>query len=90
LGLASTRRGANSSSRVGVHVHLFVDEALDVGQQVALIGGDKGDGDTIGAHAARAADAVDVILRVHRQIVIDDMRDVGHVDARPTTSVATR
>src|SRR5207245_1354604 len=34
-----------------------------------------------GAHAAGAADAVDVVLRVLREVVVDNVRDVGHIDS---------
>src|SRR5262249_24778141 len=35
----------------------------------------------VGAHAAGAADAVDVVLDIFGQVVVDDVRDAKHVDA---------
>ena len=46
-----------------------------------VLGADEADRRAFRARARRAADAVDVILRLHRQIVIDDMGDVRDVDA---------
>ncbi len=62
-------------------LNLFVDVRFDGGQLLALLWSDEGDGHAIGAHAAGAADAVHVVLRIVRQVVVDDVRDVGHVDA---------
>ena len=57
------------------------DEALERAERAVVLGGDEADrvADRVGA--AGAADAVDVILGVHREIVIDDMGDAVHVDA---------
>src|SRR4051794_11958300 len=50
---------------------LLVDERLDVGEAVALLRRDEGDGNAVRADAAGAADAVDVVLGVLGQIVVD-------------------
>src|SRR5713101_9914928 len=60
-----------------IFLYLFVDERFDGGQLLALLGSDEGDGDAVGAHAAGAADAVHVILRIVGQVVVDDVRDVS-------------
>ena len=41
----------------------------------------EADGVANGVGAPGAADAVDVILDVHRKIVVDDMRDAVHINA---------
>ncbi len=56
-----------------------VDEGL--GKVAVLAGAEEGGRDALLAGAARAADAVDVRLDVARQIIIDDVRHVGNVQA---------
>ena len=58
-----------------------VGEALDVFEPVNLAAGDEGDGLAALARAAGAADAMDVIFAVVRQVVIEDDLDV--VDVEP-------
>ena len=36
---------------------------------------------SVGARTRGPADAMDVILRHHRQVIIDDVRDMGNIDA---------
>ena len=48
---------------------------------MAVAGACKADRDAVAARAAGAADAVHVVLGLHRQVVVDDVRDALHVDA---------
>src|SRR5262249_12831738 len=64
-----------------VLLQLHVDEALDSRELLALFGRHKRDGDSVRAHAPCPADAMNIVLRIHRQVVIDDVRDAGNVDA---------
>ena len=67
-----------------LEVHLgdgLLHEVLDVVQVELLVIGDEGDGEALVAGAARTADAVNVVLRVHGHVEVDDVVDVGHVDA---------
>ena len=68
----------------GGQVHLFdgrVGHALDGAQHPALARGDKQDGLAGTARATRAADAVDVGLRVVRDVVVEHVRDALDVQA---------
>mmetsp|Transcript_27262 Transcript_27262/g.80176 ORF Transcript_27262/g.80176 Transcript_27262/m.80176 type:complete len:208 (-) Transcript_27262:727-1350(-) len=75
----------SSLDEVGhVHGHLLdvrVVELLDLAEGAHVLRSHEVDGDTLAAEAARAADAVDVVLAVGRQVVVDDERDLLHVDA---------
>src|SRR5215831_7734575 len=64
-----------------VRLNLHVDKGLDGGQLLALLWSDEGDRDAVGAEAACAPDPMNIVLRVLRQIVVDDVRDTPHVDA---------
>src|SRR5207244_4357635 len=64
-----------------IFLQLGIDEVLNVGQLLALLAGHEGDGHAVGAPAAGAADALGVVVGVFGAIVIDDVGDVGHVDA---------
>ena len=57
------------------------DQALDVAQLAALLAAHQGDRRARRAVAAGPAYAVHVVLGIVRQFVVDDMRDVRHVDA---------
>ena len=60
---------------------LHADDPLD-GAQLGVFGRiAQRDRDAVGAVAAGAADAVDVALRLVRQVEVHDMADAGHVDA---------
>ena len=48
---------------------------------MAVAGACKADGNPVAARAAGAADAVHVVFGLHRQVVVDDVRDALHVDA---------
>ena len=65
--------------------HGFVDavfsEALDVPNLETITEARERDRETLLASATGAADTMDVILRFHRQTIVDDMRDAGDVDA---------
>ena len=58
-----------------------VDSHLDACQLAPFLGRDEGVGHPLAAHAAGAADAMDVIVAELRNVVIDDVRDAGDVDA---------
>ena len=62
-------------------VELDLELALELAGVGALLRHDKGGGDALGAGAAGAADAVDEVVRGIGHVVVDDVRDVGDVDA---------
>ena len=57
------------------------EHPLDAAQQVGLVDADERDGLAGRAGPARPADAVDVVLRVPRQLEVDDDRQVLDVEA---------
>ena len=57
------------------------EDALDLAQQLVLVDAHQRDGVARRAGAARPADAVDVVLGHHRQLVVDDVRQ--RVDVEP-------
>lgn len=57
------------------------EKPLDVAQQLTFIDADERNGDAIDARATGAADAMDVVGRDHRQLVVDDMRQRVDVEA---------
>ena len=62
---------------IGGHlVHFGVVDALDLAHGTDVVGGEEVDRDTLAAEAAGAADAVDVVGVVRRQVVVDDERDL--------------
>ena len=61
--------------------HRLLHQVLDVVEVVLLIGSDEGDGEALLAGTARTADTVDVVLRVHGHVEVDDVVNVGDVDA---------
>jgi hypothetical protein len=62
----------------------FIDrllgEALDVANLETITETRERDGEALTTCATGAADAVDVIFRLHRQAVVDDVRDARNVD----------
>src|SRR6267143_4379440 len=57
------------------------DETFERAQRPLIFGRNKADRITDGMCAAGASNAMDVILRVHRKIVIHHVRDPIHIDA---------
>ena len=57
------------------------DETLERTQRPLIFRRNKADRITDGVRAAGASDAMDIIFRVHREIVIHHMRDPIHIDA---------
>jgi len=57
------------------------DEPLQRTQFIMVFGSDKTDGVAHGMGAAGAADAVDIILRMHRKIIVHHVRNAVHVNA---------
>ena len=57
------------------------DESLQRAQFVPVLRRDKADGVAHRVRPAGAADAMDIIFRVHREIVIHHMRNTVHVNA---------
>src|SRR4029077_12277443 len=56
------------------------DETLERTQRSLIFRRNKADRITNGVCAAGASDAMDVILRVHREVVVHHMRDPIHID----------
>ena len=46
-----------------------------------VAGGHEGDGDALGTRSPRAPDPVDVVLRLWRELVIDDHHDILNIEA---------
>src|SRR5690606_23245228 len=65
------------------HVHLQVDleHALDLVEQAALFRRHQRQGFALRTGTAGTTDAVDVVLRDHRQVVVDHQRQVGDVES---------
>ncbi|CFE00772.1 Uncharacterised protein [Bordetella pertussis] len=61
--------------------HLALDQLLDVEQIALFVGGEQGDRLARRAGAAGAADPVDIVFGVVRQVVVDDAGHAGHVQA---------
>ena len=57
------------------------DETFESAEFAVIFIGDEADGIADGIRASGASDAMDVILDVHREIVVDHMRDAVHVNA---------
>src|SRR3970282_434590 len=54
---------------------------LDISQLLAILRRREGYRNALGARAAGTADAMHVVFRVLRQVIINDMGDAGDVDA---------
>ena len=57
------------------------DETLERTQRPVIFRRNKTDRITYGVRAAGASDAMDIILRVHWEIIVHHMRDPIHIDA---------
>ena len=82
----TTGRGAflsfGKAAAVGLHpLHADAERALELQQLRPLFAAEERGSDSALARAACAAHAVDEVLRDFRQIVVDDVRDVLHVNA---------
>merc|ERR1711939_535801 len=84
------RVGAPSRARTcldeigNVHRHLLnlgAVELLDFAHHADIISRDEVDSNALAAETTTAADAVDVVLAVGRQIIVDDQGDLLNVDA---------
>ena len=53
-----------------------VGKHLAVGEKLALIAGHEGPGNALTAGSGSPSDAMDVDLRIFRNVVVDDMADV--------------
>ena len=58
-----------------------VDQVLDRGERLTLIGTDEQVGDAVLAHPSGPADPVDIVLRIVGHVVIDDVADALDIDA---------
>lgn len=59
----------------------MAQKAFDGVKLLWIFRGDKTCGTACGLHSSRPADSMDVILRAMRQIEIDHVTNIGHVDA---------
>ena len=66
-------------ARDGVDGKGLARVGLDVGQAAAVADFGQGDGQAVAPGAARAANAVGVVLGLHGQAVVEDVREGGHV-----------
>ena len=62
-------------------LELLVQQVFDAGDQALVLGRDQRPGHAFGLDTGRAADAVHVVLRLLRHVVVDDMRDAVDVQA---------
>ena len=80
--MGSNRRWLDEIGDVHGHlVDLGAVVLLDVAEDANVVVHDEVDGDTLAAEATGAADPVNVELAVVGQVVVDDERDLLHVDA---------
>src|SRR5690606_25211258 len=68
-------------ARQRMHLDAVSGVTLDVLDQSPFTHAGEAHGDTGATGAAGAADAVDVVLRLARQVEVDDVADGRHVDA---------
>ena len=66
---------------VPVDLDFLLDHALDGAEQAPFLRADEGDRRAGSPGARRAPDPVHVGLRLFRKVVVEDVRDVVHVDA---------
>jgi hypothetical protein len=59
----------------------MAQQAFNVSKLLVVFPGHKTCGPTGGLHASRSADTMHVILRTVRQIEVDDMADIRHVNS---------
>lgn len=59
---------------------LAIDPLLDRRQDAAFARDDEREGDAVAAHPTRSTDAVNVIVAVLRNVIIDDVRDRTDID----------
>ena len=78
--MCRTRSGIVKSLRALAH-DAASDEPLQRAQLALIFWRHKTDRIADGIGATRAPDAMDVILDVHREVVVDDMRDAVHINA---------
>src|SRR4051812_4589674 len=82
VGLALLGPASNGLESLDDHVRdRLVDQELDRGERLALIGAYKQIGQAIRAHPAGPADTVEIILGVVGDVEIDDVADPADVDA---------
>ena len=79
--LVRRRVGAERVERVTLPVDLAADQALDLADMFRVVGCDDAEGHAAASRAAGAADAMNVILGVDRHVEIEDVADVGNVEA---------
>jgi hypothetical protein len=58
----------------------MAQKAFNGVELLRIFGGDKTCGAACGLHSSRPADSMDVIFRAMRQIEVDHVTDIGHVD----------
>ena len=81
LGVGSIFRSLSQLSGQCYFVDVFVQKAFDIAEIALLFFADESDGNPVVVGAGGTADAVDVILVVVGNIVIDDQPDVVYVNA---------
>ncbi|KAI7165319.1 ATP-dependent RNA helicase [Hortaea werneckii] len=77
LVISQSRRTSN------VHWHLLdlsAVELLNLTHHAHIVGSDEVDSDTLPTETATTTDTVDVVLPVGRKVVVDDQRNLLHVD----------
>ena len=61
--------------------NLFLDHLLNATQGTAFISIAERQSNPFSASSARSTNSMDVVLGLHRQVIIDDMRNVIDIDA---------
>ena len=77
-GIFAVRRDLESLEREAVD--FLADEAFDGAEFFGFVGRDEREGIPRHVGATGAADAMDIVLRVLRDVVVDDMAHSGDVD----------
>lgn len=57
------------------------DETFEIGERTVLAFGDEGDGIAFSLGATGAANAVDIVLVLVGEVVVDDVGDAGDIDS---------
>ena len=58
-----------------------IEEARDRSPLISVFRGDDGKGTPFGAGSACTADSVDVVFRAFRQVIVNDVHDVGDIES---------
>ena len=69
------------AERVLKATDVFVEEAFDFLKEALVLIGDEGDGRAVIFGSGCTADAMDIVFGITRDVVVDDKRDIVHIDS---------